>query len=74
MCNVLAKLKEVWCGLVNELLEEKLTIARIKVQLLDLTGELIAEDLSDKDYTIQQMLKVVEYIDEYDVKVCDIEV
>ncbi|MDQ1146603.1 hypothetical protein QE429_003430 [Bacillus sp. SORGH_AS 510] len=37
----------MWCSLVNELLEAKLTIARIKVQLLDLTGELIANDLSD---------------------------
>lgn len=43
----ISKLMEMWCSLVNELLEAKLTIARIKVQLLDLTGELIANDLSD---------------------------
>jgi hypothetical protein len=55
--------------LMNELLEAKLTIARIKTQLLDLAGELVADDLSDKDYAIQRLLKVVEYIDEHDVKV-----
>ena len=58
---------------MNDLLEAKLTVTRIKVQLLDLAGELIADDLSDKDYTIQRLLKVVEYIDEHDVKVSDIE-
>ncbi|MFP5111593.1 hypothetical protein ACSU64_04315 [Bacillaceae bacterium C204] len=57
---------------MNDLLVAKLTIARIKVQLLDLTGELIADDLSDKDYAIQRLLKIVEYIDEYDVKVSDL--
>ncbi|NHC43396.1 hypothetical protein G6549_26360 [Bacillus sp. MM2020_1] len=58
---------------MNDLLEAKLTIARIKVNLLDLAGELIADDLSDKEYAIKQILKVVEYIDESDVKVSDIE-
>ena len=57
---------------MNDLLETRLTIARIKVQLLDLAGELIADDLSDKDYVIQRLLKVVEYIDEHDVKVSNI--
>lgn len=57
---------------MNDLLEAKLTIGRIKTQLLDLTGELIADDLSDKDYAIKRMLKIVEYIDEHDVKVSDI--
>jgi uncharacterized Fe-S cluster-containing radical SAM superfamily enzyme len=58
---------------LNDLLEAKLTIARIKVNLLDLAGELIADDLSDKDYAIQRILKVVEYIDDSDVKVSDID-
>lgn len=57
---------------MNDLLEAKLTIARIKTQLLDLAGELVADDRSDKDYAIQRLLKVVEYIDEHDVKVSDI--
>jgi uncharacterized Fe-S cluster-containing radical SAM superfamily enzyme len=58
---------------LNDLLEAKLTIARIKVNLLDLAGELIADDLSDKDYAIKQILKVIEYIDASDVKVSDID-
>ncbi|MCM2531480.1 hypothetical protein NDK43_02530 [Neobacillus pocheonensis] len=58
---------------MNDLLEAKLTITRIKTQLLDHTGELIADDLSGKDYAIQRLLKVVEYIDEHDVKISDIQ-
>ncbi|MCM2535012.1 hypothetical protein NDK43_25060 [Neobacillus pocheonensis] len=58
---------------MNDLLEAKLTIARIKVNLLDLAGELIADDLQDKEYAIKRIMKVVEYIDEYDVKVSDID-
>jgi hypothetical protein len=57
---------------MNELLEAKLTIGKIKVKLIDLVGELIADDLSDKDYAIKRILTVVEYIDEYDVKVKEI--
>jgi hypothetical protein len=59
---------------MNELLEAKLTISRIKTQLLDLAGELIADDLSDKDYAIKRLLGVVEYIDVHDVKVSDIKI
>lgn len=58
---------------MNEVLEAKLTISRIKTQLLDLAGELIADDSSDKEYAIKRVLGVVEYIDEHDVKVSDIE-
>jgi hypothetical protein len=60
-------------GNLNDLLEAKLTIARIKVNLLDLAGELIADELSDKEYAIKRIMKVVEYIDENDVKVNDID-
>jgi hypothetical protein len=49
---------------LNELLEAKLTIGRIKVKLLDLAGELIEDDLSDKEYAIKRVLNVVEYIPE----------
>jgi hypothetical protein len=69
----LNSLKLTGGGNLNELLEAKLTIARIKVNLLDLAGELIADDLSDKEYAIKRILKVVEYIDESDVKVSDID-
>jgi hypothetical protein len=58
---------------VNEVLEAKLTISRIKTQLLDLAGELIADDLSDKEYAIKRILGVVEYIDENDITVKTIE-
>jgi hypothetical protein len=57
---------------MNELLEAKLTIGRIKLKLLDLAGELIADDLSDKEYAIKRLLTIVEYIDEHDIKVKEI--
>jgi hypothetical protein len=57
---------------MNELLEAKLTISRIKTQLLDLAGELIADDLSDKEYAIRRILHVVDYIDEHDVRIKEI--
>lgn len=57
---------------MNELLEAKLTISRIKTQLLDLAGELIADDLTDKSYAIQWILKIAEYIDVHDVEVKEI--
>jgi uncharacterized Fe-S cluster-containing radical SAM superfamily enzyme len=69
----LNSLKQTGGGNLNDLLEAKLTIARIKVNLLDLAEELVADDLSDKEYAIKQILKVVEFIDESDVKVIDID-
>jgi hypothetical protein len=57
---------------MKELLEAKLTISRIKTQLLDLAGELIADDLSDKEYAVKRILAVIEYIDEHDVKIKEI--
>lgn len=39
---------------MNELLEAKPTIARIKTQLLDLSGDLVADGLTDKPYVIQR--------------------
>jgi hypothetical protein len=58
---------------MNEILEAKLTISRIKTQILDLTGELIADDSAGKDYAIKRLLKIVDYIDIHDVKVSDIQ-
>ncbi|MBV7507404.1 hypothetical protein KW850_19375 [Bacillus sp. sid0103] len=57
---------------MNDLLEAKLTITRIKTQFLDLAGELVADIASDKEYAIKRILGVVEYIDENDVNVRDI--
>lgn len=54
---------------MNELVEAKLTIARIKTQLLELAGELIADNLSDKEYAIERLMTIVKYIDENDVEV-----
>ncbi|MGG3471314.1 hypothetical protein ABES02_28070 [Neobacillus pocheonensis] len=57
---------------MNELLEAKLTISKIKTQLLDLAGELVADDLTDKAYAIQRIMRVVEHIEEHDVEVKEI--
>ncbi|MEY2195744.1 hypothetical protein AB7942_23870 [Neobacillus sp. BF23-41] len=57
---------------MNGLLEAKPTIARIKTQLLDLAGELISDDLTDKSYAIKRILRVVEHIEEHDVEVKEI--
>ncbi|MDM5326808.1 hypothetical protein [Neobacillus sp. CF12] len=57
---------------MNELLEAKLTISKIKTQLLDLAGELVADDLKDKAYAIHRILRVVEHIEEHDVGIKEI--
>lgn len=57
---------------MNDLLEAKLTIARIKEKLLDLAGGLIADELTDKEYAVMKLLEIVEYIEERDIKVIDI--
>ncbi|MFJ5717227.1 hypothetical protein [Neobacillus sp. NPDC093127] len=59
---------------MNDLLEAKLTIGRIKTQLLDLAGELVADDLADKNYAIKRILNTVEYMDKHDVKIRDIQI
>jgi hypothetical protein len=58
---------------MNDVLEAKLTISRIKTQLLDLAGALISDDFTDKDYAIKHLLNIVEYIDEHDITVKAIE-
>lgn len=57
---------------MNDLLEAKLTITRIKTKLLDLTGELIADNSAEKDYAIKRILDVIEYIDEHNIKISDV--
>lgn len=57
---------------MNELLEAKLTIARIKSQLLDLAGALIADHITDKEYAVKGLLDIVEFIEDNDVKVSEI--
>jgi hypothetical protein len=58
--------------IMNDLLEAKLTISRIRTQLLDLSGLLICDHITDKEYAINGILKVVDYIDEYDIPIRDI--
>lgn len=57
---------------MNDLIEAKLTIARIKVKVLDLAGALAADDLADKDYAITKLLELVEFIEDKDVLTRDI--
>lgn len=57
---------------MNDLLETKLLIARIKVKLLDLAGALEADSVTDKAYAVKQLLAIVDYIEEEDVRVGDI--
>jgi hypothetical protein len=57
---------------MNVLMEAKLTIGKIKVKLLDLAGELVADDLTDKEYAIKRLLTIVEYLDEHDIEVKEI--
>jgi hypothetical protein len=59
--------------LMNDVLQAKLTISRIKTELLDLAGALIADELTDKNYAIQHLLNIVEYIDVHDITVKAIE-
>jgi hypothetical protein len=39
---------------------------------MDINGELIAVDLSGKEYAINRLLTIVEYINDYDVKINEI--
>ncbi|MEH7114602.1 hypothetical protein V7124_19880 [Neobacillus niacini] len=57
---------------MNDLLEAKLTIARIKTRMLDLTGALIADHLTDKDYCIKSLLDIIDFIDTEDITISDI--
>ncbi|WP_223593628.1 hypothetical protein [Neobacillus bataviensis] len=57
---------------MNDLLEGKLFVSRIKTQLLDLAGELISDNLTDKHYAISRILNIIEYIEKQDVPVPEI--
>lgn len=57
---------------MNDLLEAKLSIAKIKVKVLDLAGALADDDLADKDYAITKLLELVEYIEKEDVIIKEI--
>ena len=48
---------------MNELIEAKLSIAKIKVKVLDLAGALAADEATDKEYAISKLLEIVEYIE-----------
>jgi hypothetical protein len=47
-------------------------ISRIRTQLLDLAGSLIADHLAGKDFAIERTLKVIEFIDKNDIPISDI--
>lgn len=57
---------------MNDLLEAKLSIAKIKVKVLDLAGALAADNLADKDYAITKLLEIVEYIEKEDIGASEI--
>jgi hypothetical protein len=47
-------------------------ITKIKTQLLNLSGELVADDLTEKEDVIKRVLGVVEHPDKNDVEVKEI--
>lgn len=57
---------------MNDLLEARLTISRIKTKLLYLAGELLADESTDKTYAVRELLAIVEYVEEHDVRVSEI--
>lgn len=57
---------------MNEILEAKLSIAKIKVKVLDLAGALAADETTDKDYAITKLLEIVEYIEKEDIRPQDL--
>lgn len=57
---------------MNSVLEAKLTISEVKSQLLNLAGSLESDDSTDKKYAIIHLLKIIEFIEERDVKVNEI--
>ncbi|MCM3729589.1 hypothetical protein M3226_28825 [Neobacillus cucumis] len=56
----------------NELLDAKLSISRIKSEVLNLAGELLVNEVADKDFAINRLLEIVEFIENRDVKTKDI--
>jgi hypothetical protein len=57
---------------MDDLLEAKLILSRIKTQLLDLAGGLISDDSTDKEFALKRILKIIEYIDENDINISTI--
>lgn len=57
---------------MNDLLEAKLIISRIKTKMLDLTGELVADNITDKAYAINRLLEIIDYIDKEDIGINEI--
>lgn len=53
---------------MNNLLEAKVIISKIKTRLLDLTGELVSDDTADKQ-VVDRLLTIVEYIEKEDVSI-----
>lgn len=52
---------------MNNLLEAKVIISKIKTRLLDLTSELVTDETADNQVAIDRLLTIVEYIEKEDV-------
>ncbi|PFN76201.1 hypothetical protein COJ85_32985 [Bacillus sp. AFS076308] len=58
--------------MLNELLDAKLSISRIKSEVLNLAGELLANEAAERGDAIKRLLEVVEFIENSDVNTKDI--
>ena len=58
--------------MLNELLDAKLSLSRIKSEVLNLAAELLANESADKAFAIKRLLGVVEFIEKGDVKTTDL--
>lgn len=52
---------------MNNLLEAKVIISKIKTRVLDLTSELVTDETADNQVAIDRLLTIVEYIEKEDV-------
>ncbi|WP_160719664.1 hypothetical protein [Bacillus sp. USDA818B3_A] len=60
--------------MMNELLDAKLSLSRIKSEVLNLAAELLANESADKSFAIKRLLGVVEFIENGDVNTTDIKI
>ncbi len=66
--------KRRYCAMMNELLDAKLSLSRIKSEVLNLAAELLANESADKSFAIKRLLGVVEFIENGDVNTTDIKI
>ncbi|MEH7415020.1 hypothetical protein V7266_07000 [Neobacillus drentensis] len=58
--------------MLNELLDAKLSLSRIKSEVLNLAGELLANESADRGFAIKRLLEIVQFLENGDVKTKDI--